>query len=284
MTIATKPLIFSSKEELHENLDKIVQDFKGPGIAIIRGLTFTKEEQEDLTCDLGDRIGWFPNNRSVMSKWNHSYQEDHGHNAKTDVTTGEEIVLDWHLEHVDYDSYIPLVGGAWNMQLFKCGSDNGRTYFLDSQAAIKKFSSKEIEFLSKCVATWIDVDDSGPHHAQVITKHWLNNDPLIRIEITRGVKTSLLTFEGRVPTSGEQNFYDQMTKKFMDIIDTDLDLRIEHRWEEGDLVIVDLFRMAHAVTGGFNSKDRKFNGIWLFSKDPHKDGLTDDELPLVWRK
>jgi hypothetical protein len=39
-----------------------------------------------------------------------------------------------------------------------------------------------------------------------------------------------------------------------------------HRWQQGDLIIPDMFKLAHAVTGGFKSEDREFRGIWAYQK------------------
>ena len=37
-----------------------------------------------------------------------------------------------------------------------------------------------------------------------------------------------------------------------------------HEWKQGDFVIVDLFKMAHAVYGGFEPEDREFSGFWAY--------------------
>ena len=39
------------------------------------------------------------------------------------------------------------------------------------------------------------------------------------------------------------------------------------------LVIPDLFKLAHAVTGGFKSEDREFRGIWGYKNIPQSDNL-----------
>lgn len=280
MPIETTPLIFSSKEELEKNFDKVIEEFMGPGICVIRGLSFTKEEQQKLVQTFGDTVGSYPNSSSKNIV--HTYLEDHSSSGnKSKITTGDDIMLDWHLEHVDYDSYIPLIGGVWNMFTFKCHPESGKTFFFDSFEAYKLFSPDEIDFLSKCVLTWIDVDDSGPHYAPAIANHWKLNKPLIRIEITERVYVSLFAFDGRTPTEQEQTEYKRLERKFKQIIYDNLDLRIIHRWQEGDIVIPDLFRMAHAVTGGFDPKDRKFNGFWLFAGD--LESATESQIPPKWK-
>lgn len=39
---------------------------------------------------------------------------------------------------------------------------------------------------------------------------------------------------------------------------------VVQEWEEGDLLIVDLQKMAHTVLGGFDSKDRKLRGTFSY--------------------
>lgn len=280
MSQTTSPITFSSKEELYENLDKVLDDFRGFGVSVIRGLNLSREEQHQLVQDLGDIIGWFPNNQSVEVL--HKYQENHSSNYYLEDSEPDEIILDWHLEHVDYDSYVPLIGGVWNMFNFKANPNSGMTYFLDSCEAYKLFSREEIDFFSKCTLTWSDVNGSGPHYAPVIVSHWLTKNPLIRIEITKEVLPVISEFDGRKPTEEEQLRMLELKSKFHDIVDNNEDLRIIHKWQEGDIVIPDLQRMAHAVTGGFNSSDREFIGVWLFSVNP--EGREEEDMPIVWRR
>ena len=44
-------------------------------------------------------------------------------------------------------------------------------------------------------------------------------------------------------------------------------IRFYHEWKQGDLVIVDLFKMAHAVYGGFLPEEREFFGYWAYRSE-----------------
>lgn len=278
MPIETKPLLFSDKKELEKNLDKVVEEFFTAGISVIRGLNFTELEQKSLVQTLGDLAGWYPNTSSVDIK--HVYREDHGSNKASVFTSGNDIMLDWHLEHVEYDAYIPLIGGLWNMMNFKCDKESGKTYFLDSQEAYKLLSKDNIDFLLKSVLTWKATNGTGPHFSPAIKNHWKTKNPLVRLEITESVYVSLNTFDNRPPTPREKEKFKEIEREFKYIVKENLDLRIVHKWEEGDIVIPDLFRMAHAVTGGFDPKDRKFTGMWLFAGDLEKS--PKENLPNWW--
>lgn len=279
MTIDTTPRVFQSKEELYENLSVVAEDFKGPGISVIRGLKFSIEEQIELVKALGDIIGWYPNSSSKDLL--HKYLENHASNGGLKSSDPDQIILDWHLEHVDYDEYVPLIGGVWNMLKFQCDPEAGKTYFSDSCLAYEMFTKEEQDFLSKCYLTWYDVNGSGPNYAPVVVSHWLSGNPLIRIEITKQVDTQLHKFDGRQPTDEEVHKFKELKNKFHDIIDNYEPHRIVHRWQEGDIVIPDLFRMGHAVTGGFDPSEREFNGFWLFSENP--EGRAQEDMPIVWR-
>lgn len=279
MPLNTTPIEVESKEDLYRNLDKVRADFEGPGIAVIRGIQLSRDEQIQLVRDLGDLIGWYPNNASQEIL--HKYQENHSASRYLESSGADEVILDWHLEHVDYDSFVPLVGGVWNMFKFTCDSNVGKTYFLDSCEAYKFFTEEEQEFLKKITLVWNDVDGSGPHYAPVVVNHWISGDPLIRIEITKQVDPKISDFEGREATNEEISTFSELKNKFHGIVDWNEDLRIVHRWQQGDIVIPDLYRMAHAVTGGFDPSEREFWGFWLFSKNP--ENRSQEEMPTVWR-
>lgn len=279
MSISTSPIRFNSKEELYKNLDKVLDDYKGLGVSVIRGVKLSKEEQLDLVQVLGDIAGWYPNSNSLDTL--HKYVENHGGNHGLANSTNDQVILDWHIEHVDYDEYVPLIGGVWNMLKFTCSSESGKTYFFDTCKAYEMLEDEEKDFLNKCYLSWYDIDSSGPHYAPAVSAHWLSSKPLIRIEITKGVKPVIEKFDGEPPTQKHHEEFRSIKEKLHNIIDNYEPDRIVHKWEEGDIVIPDLHRMAHAVTGGFDPSQREFNGYWLFSKDP--ENRKQEDMPIVWR-
>lgn len=275
-----EPIEYKNLEEVFNDLDNIANRFLETGIIAIRGVKFNEEDHFKLTTSLGDILGWYPNSDSKEIL--HKYTEDHGHNEGKKGKSGSDVILNWHLEHVDYDYYCPLVAGVWNMWNFKCDPSAGITYFVDSSEVYNLMTEEEKDFLSKSLVVWADLDESGPHRAKAIQPHWKTGKPVIRIEITDGVKLRLESFDGREPTQEEQEKFQKLNSKFFDIVENNEDIRFYHSWKENDIVIPDLWVMAHAVTGGFDSKDRTFTGYWIFSKDP--ESLEEDEMPLVWRK
>ena len=272
-------LDYKTKEELYSDFDRVKSTFMSNKIVSIRGLSFSKEEQEKLTLDLGDTIGWFPNNSSptILNK----YTESHSQNTRVSDSDGQKIILDWHIEHVDYDRHCPLVAGLWNMWHFDCTPGTGLTYFVDTTKVYTLLDESEQQFLLDSEISWTDAYGFGPHYGTAAVPHWITGDPTIRIEITRHIKTSLILYKGSEPSEERVSAFKTLQDKILDIIETNLDLRYVYQWQQGDILIPDLFSLAHAVTGGFDPKDRSFTGHWLFSKDP--SSLTDEELPDAWR-
>jgi alpha-ketoglutarate-dependent taurine dioxygenase len=228
---------------------------------------------------LGDHLGWYPNHSSDYL--GRKYTENHSENRKVSSSSGEDIILEWHIEHVDYDQQCPLVAGVWNMWHFNCEPNTGLTYFVDTTKVYEKLEDEEKKFLSSAKISWIDAYGFGPHYGMAVQPHWITGDPTIRVEITRQIKSELVEIDGQTPTSDDAVRFEKIQEKFMKIISNDLNLRFTHQWEEGDILIPDLYRMAHAVTGGFDPKDRSFTGHWVFSKDP--SALEKDQLPYAWR-
>lgn len=59
---------------------------------------------------------------------------------------------------------------------------------------------------------------------------------------------------------------DTLLAKLKTELNENLSIRYSQLWEEGDILIVDLFRMYHAVMGGFGANERKFTGIGIRPK------------------
>ena len=76
------------------------------------------------------------------------------------------------------------------------------------------------------------------------------------------IELSNILFDKRKPTKDEIKTYEEMMNFIQEQILYNLDIRIVHKWKQGDIVMPDMYKMCHAVSGGFDSKDRQFTGIW----------------------
>jgi len=290
-------------KNLSDQLKEVADIYKKDGIVVIRGLSFNEDikeykriypnnqhqydvlplakEQFKLVKELGDILGWIPNKNT--ESWEDIIVENHSR-LEAPSQSPNDLIISWHLEHVDYDMYDPLLASVWSMWHCKLepGGQSGNTWFIDSEKIYKELDEEEGEFLSKCFLTWYDIDGSGPHLGNAVVNHWLTKNKIIRIEITPEVEVNLFRFDNEVPTIAHIEKFKLIFKKVMDIVENNKNLRMVHQWEENDVVIPDLQRMAHTVTGGFNSKDRIFTNFFVYAKDPRS--LEETEKPLIWRK
>jgi alpha-ketoglutarate-dependent taurine dioxygenase len=74
----------------------------------------------------------------------------------------------------------------------------------------------------------------------------------------------LVSYKNEAPSQESLDYFKSLIRKIEKIIMENEDIRIVHNWQQGDLVIPDLFKLAHAVTGGFKPEDREFRGIWAY--------------------
>lgn len=265
-----EPIVYSSLEELEKDLDKIKNLFFEQSIVLIRGLKLSDIEHLELTKKLGDVIGWSPNS---LDSFIHDYTENHSQNYISD--SPRDIFLDWHLEHIDYDKYVPLVAGVWNMKKFTCSSESGMTYFMDSRKVYNQiFSDSEREFLKACTASWSEeyrqFDISVDNDAKVVSPHWITGEDQIRVEmIFRPPRVSLLNFDGNNPTPAQSKLFEDLVNRFIEEHYKNEELRMVQKWQEGDILIPDLHCLAHAVTGGFSPDEREFTGLWCYLDDPY---------------
>lgn len=265
--IETQPIEITSYNEAVENIDVIFEKFKKESIVVLRNLNLTRAEQSEFIRSMGDKTGWFPNHSSTF---NQRYQEDHSRVENKEISGPEAIIVPWHLEHVDYDTHTPIIAGVWNMVKFTADPNTGKTYFVDASKIYSNLSDEDKEFLSKCLVRWYETDGSGPFDTPAVQTHWATGEPVIRIDVRTVLSTPemLQEFDGKEPTTEQREKFVELRRFFLNEVFYNEDIRVFHRWQQGDLVIVDLFKNAHAVTGGFNSADREFFGEWVYPRFP----------------
>jgi alpha-ketoglutarate-dependent taurine dioxygenase len=182
------------------------------------------------------------------------------------VEDKNKIMLGWHQEHVEDKECIFAIG-VWNMELFRCEPDAGKTYFIDMSKVYNSFSSIDKEFLNSCVASiennW-EIENQNIQDAvyPLVLNHWITNEKTIRTFYGTGEKPNLYSVNGETPTKLEIDKFNFLHDEIYNKVWLDNDIKIEHMWQEGDLLIPDLFKLAHAVTGGFNENERRLKGIF----------------------
>lgn len=271
-----KTFDFISCEDVSDNIVFYEKMFIDNGSIAFRNANLSHEEHLNFHNILGKQLGSYKENSKTGYTENHSRMP----NKKSN----NEIILPWHIEHPHYKN--PIVLGTWNMHKFTTNTENGKTYFVDTQFLYQNMTDSFKEFSKKCTIinpVGIEQGLSGEH--KLVDSHWITQKPVIRVSHvletlspkTETVKLNnfqkLYKFEGRDPEKNEYEYYFEIMKWIQDQLYNNSDIRIVHKWQQGDLVVSDMFKMCHAVTGGFKSKDREFTGVWGRKSKHENDGI-----------
>ena len=254
-------------DHIRNNFDTYRQLFLNDATMAFRNANCDREEQQQVMEIFGDNLGWWPNSQRGGSISN--YEETHERHMDPDNTANKDsLMLGWHLEHVQLqrDMY---VGSSWCMNLFRCDPDAGQTYFVDMLSLYDRLSDEQKDFLDGVevlLRTYWGPHDKDPDAAPAVYKlvqeHWILKKKVLRLFLASVNDVELYRLHGNVPTDADVlRFKEILTQVHFDVKEN-LDNRLVHIWQEGDMVISDMFRMAHAVTGGFAEGERRLDGIF----------------------
>lgn len=281
MTEKTLKIIpVSSLQDALNLVDEAVTTFKTDGVFVLRGHSFTVEDQLKFIQMMGDQLDWNVCSEATQTTLDSSiYQGGHSDLDREYNETATEYLLDWHIEQVYY--IYPILAGAWNMTKFIADSSVGNTRFADATELYEMYSESDKEFLSKSVVHWDKPapGGSGPFYTKVVANHPITGKPTLRVETDRGcyVMPTLHLVDGVEPTEDQVQHLNLLLTKLKDLLYSDDSIRYTQKWEEGDLLVVDLFKMYHAVMGGFTSGQRRFTGIGLRPKQYDNSKYTSIE-------
>ncbi len=257
---------FPGQEYILDNIDYFKDKFVKDSVLAFRNANLTKKEQRDFHIKLGEKIGWY----SIDSEKEGSYIENHSHNLDLSSSGPDDIMLFWHIEHVYLVN--PIVAATWNMYRFVADENSGKTYFIDTSKIYEELSDDWKDFLQKCIANSGDkiiADDDDPvinecKEYSVVKDHWITGKKVIRIHLNRNEfeLNKLSKYDNRVPSREEEEKFFEISKYINNRIIVDMAGLMFHKWQQGDLLIPDMFKLAHAVTGGFDPEDREFCGKW----------------------
>lgn len=272
----------SSYDQVVQNLPELVEAYKNQGILVIKGHNFSIEEHKNLARLFGDNLGWHINSSvddAGMDKFfihgGHSDNPDREYNNGTD-----DYVLDWHIEQV-YQKCPPLAG-LWSMKEITCPPGNGNTLFADSSQIYESLSDEDKEFLLGAVVFWDKPANNcvGPYYTKAVDAHPVTSIPILRVETDQGcyVMPALYSLYNRPATDDEAKRFEELMATVKTRLKTDYDLRYVQQWERGDMIVVDLFRMYHAVLGGFAYNERLMDLIVAKSSSECGDIYNDPKL------
>lgn len=278
MATLIEPIEFPGVDAILQDWEKYRDIFINVGVIAFRNAFINFDDQKHLMVELGKKIGWHVSN---------PYSENHQTLPKK---TGNHCILNWHVEHSYWDN--PICAAAWNMHTFKEDPFNGRTLFYPMDVYFDNLEDKHKELaLTAYIRSYHEPeigyslsDYADPHkewnqgdvyiaNKPIAIDHFLTGKKVYR-PIQLGVSVEHLgtincldNVNGQEPTELQiQRYYKQALDAHEVVAknkaDETSDICLIHEWREGDLLIPDLFRMAHSITGGFESTRRQFYGIW----------------------
>lgn len=250
------PIEYPGTKEVIKNIDFYKEKFLNDSVIVFRNANLSLEEQREFHLLLGEQFNWNTAHRGY-------YEENHKNNPAVGIVGPDEIMLNWHVEHFAYSN--PIIAGTWNMFNFSCSSECGKTYFVDTSLVYQMLKKDMQEFLNSCILDTEGIDSfnkfSKSSLYSPVLEHWATKKLVIRLPLhDKNVK--IHSVNNNIPTEPDYEKFKIIQTEIKNIIRNNEDIRIVQKWKQGDLVLMDAFKLAHAVTGGFNSEDRSFFGIW----------------------
>lgn len=264
---------FKSIDDLKNNWEEYKKPLLEEGVFVLRNANFSLEEQARFQEFLGTKLNCYPNEKD---KKNDYYLEDHSRNSGEVKGKKDEVLLNWHIEHENYDNAMVL--GIWNMTIFKTDKENGNTVFVDTSKIFNKLKLEDQNFLKKVLIE--RTKDTFSPEAEIynndffqnnilssdfIREHWFTKENIIRTSFT--IKHELYKIENREPNEQEKERFNNLISYIWDEVKYNKDNWLVQEWEENDLLVVDLEKMAHCVFGGFKSEDRLLQGMFSHEKN-----------------
>lgn len=263
-----------SAEEAVKKIENIAELFEKCGVLVIRGHKFSLDEQFKIAKLLGDKYSWNINSnanekllKSTFHVGGQSIDLERDYSVEKDG-----YMLDWHIEQT-YFVYPPLAG-LWCMDKLICPPGHGNTKFMDSNEIYNLLSKDEQDFLKDSIFIWDKPANSevGPFYNKAIELHPVSDIPIIRIESDGGcyILPTLYSLAGKRPTEEQFNKFQEIVSKLKNTLYSNQEIEYVQEWQEGDFLIVDLFRMYHAVMGGFKYQERIMSMV-VASRCPEKN-------------
>lgn len=279
MSILINPILVDSFNDIRQHIGEHGETLINDGVVVFRGAEISGNEQHLLLTLFGDLMGWTPNTSNPI--YANYYSENHlptinARKLENDGTPpgDNDILVQWHMEHIGFPN--PACGATWNMKLFTCSEESGKTYFVDAQSLVNFLSEDEKKFMKNCIfiedvkmhSLGHSINEFGEIGEPIcpLIIHPVTGKPIIYLSPQEIVpfERKLQRYLDKTPTVEERARFGQIYRKIVGNILRNEEILIVHRWRQNDIIFVDLTRMYHAVTGGFNESERYFEGIWAF--------------------
>lgn len=258
----------NSYSDIISNIDKYTDLFLQRGVLVFKKLNLNANEQESITKAFGKKLDW-----GHISLFD---EEDHSFTINTfgkQLYTNNDILIPWHLENSHKNDR--QIASTWNMIVLTCDKNSGTTGFVHSSDILSNMDDNWIEFLRKSQVTNSMQDsynliDNIPQKPKIAIRPCLVQHRNTGVEIVnvspRYHQDVLYSVDGLPPSQENFETFGQI-KKWIDVTVQSYENNPDHwlTWDLGDLVVVDLTTIFHAVKGGFLIGERKFRRYWAYS-------------------
>lgn len=250
-----------SYEDILENLDAHVNNFLHNGVLIFKSLPIDEKEQLLIMEQFASKLDW--GHISPKDHEDHSLTMDRwGSTTCSDA----EIFIPWHLEHSRKND--KQIAASWHMTILDCPKTSGTTGFVNSDDVLNQMEEEWVDLLrSSIVCHALHGMPTKPTYRNALTTH--RNTGKEILNLPPNPNSDVLVSVNNEPPTNEHFDKFNLIKLFIEKTIESHDVKSEHwhEWSLNDLVIIDLTTVYHAVKGGFEIGERKFNRHWAYSSE-----------------
>lgn len=258
----------NSYSDIIFNIDKYTDLFLQRGVLVFKKLNLNANEQESITKAFGKKLDW-----GHISLFD---EEDHSFTINTfgkQSYTNNDILIPWHLENSHKNDR--QIASSWNMITLTCDKNSGTTGFVHSSDILSNMNDDWVKFLRRAKVTnsledSYNLIDNVPQKPKIEVRSCLVKHRNTEVEIInlspRYHQDVLYSVDELRPSQSDIDTFQQI-KKWIDLTVQSYENNPNHwlTWDLGDLVLIDLTTIFHAVKGGFSIGERKFRRYWAYS-------------------
>jgi len=257
-----------SYEDIISNVESYVEHFLNSGVLIFKSLNLSAVEQENVTRAFGSKLNW--GHISMFDEEDHSFTINmfNKHNY-----SNSDILIPWHLENSHKNDR--QIASTWNMIKLECSDESGTTGFVNTDDILAQMKKEWVLFFRSATVTnslndsynLIDDIPTKPkiEKRSALIPHRNTGKEILNLS-PRFHQDALVGVNGQIPSSEEEEEF-KLIKLWIEKTVSFYETEPAHwlKWSLGDLVVVDLSKIYHAVKGGFELGQRKFRRYWAYS-------------------
>jgi len=236
---------------IKRDIDKYFDIFLKYGLVCFKDSSINILEQKEITELFAKKLNC--NYVSSQDNEDHSFTFD-----KTNkLISKNELFIPWHIEHVQKER--SQIAASWNMLLFECSSGVGDTGFINAINLYNNMPDKWKLFLNEC-----DVINKSRNYLprKCIQNHIVKDEKILRLSPNN--EDILYAVNKNKPSEKDIELFNEIVDWYLKEVNNNVEIQNWWQWSKGDLLIVDLSCMIHAVKGGFTPDQRIFSRYWIF--------------------